>query len=179
MPCRAMLRHGRKTVCPQPGRDGARPSRENAHRGLRALVAAGECRRSMDGHAPSWPRNGVPPTRTRRSASLQGKRPSRATGPRGRGWMPPFHGGPCSVMAAKRCAPNPDATERVPPGKTPIEGYGPSWPRVNAAIPWRAMLRHGRGRIRHAMQGHAPSWPQSLVPPIEWEQNPVSTNASL
>jgi hypothetical protein len=112
-----------------------------------------------------------PQTRTRRSASLQGKgrsahrdgrdgaRPSTGKANRGpRSLVAVPHGGPCSVMAAARTTtPNTDATERVPPGKRAIGA--PRRTRRSASLhgenqwratvprgrpPWRAMLCHGR-----------------------------------
>ena len=42
--------------------------------------------------------------------------------------------------------PKTDATERVPPGETPMEGHGPSWPRSQG---------------RPQMEGYAQIWPRS------------------
>jgi len=42
--------------------------------------------------------------------------------------------------------PKTDATERVPPWEEPVEGHGPSWPRI--------------------MEGHALSWPQKGRLPV-------------
>jgi len=80
-----------------------------------------------------------------------------------------LHGGPWSLVAAGGGI------------RYPMEGHAPSWPpllrtpcqanreaqrrtRQSASLqgrsPWRAMVPHGRGRIRYPMEGHAPSWPQ-------------------
>jgi len=115
-----------------------------------------------------------PQERTRRSASLQGKRRSRIGGPRslvaakdGTQWRAMLcHG---RIFFGRHTGQTAKPQERTRRSAS-LQGKGP--------IPhWRATVPRGRKR-RHPMEGHAPSWPPLVRPPYGTNRKAPRTDAT-